>query len=58
MFGKIQQFIGMFEFLQIVLYIPNPIIIAAKVASGIKRKKFVFLPIKTIKTLPIKLSQF
>jgi hypothetical protein len=35
----------MFEFLQIVLYIPNPIMIAAKVAKGMRRKMFVFLPI-------------
>lgn len=27
-----------------VLYIPNPIIIAAKVAKGTKMKKFAFLP--------------
>lgn len=45
----------MFEFLQIVIYIPNPIIMAAKVANGIRRKIFVFLPIKQIKALPIKL---
>ena len=35
----------MLEFLQIVLYIPNPIIIAAKVAKGTKMKKLVFFPI-------------
>ena len=45
----------MFEFLQIVIYIPNPIIMAAKVAKGIRRKMFVFLPIEQIKILPIKL---
>ncbi len=48
----------MFEFLQIVMYIPNPIMIAAKVANGTKRKKFVLRPINKIKTLPIKLSQY
>ena len=40
----------MFEFLQIVMYIPNPIMIAAKVANGTKRKKFVLRPINKIKT--------
>ena len=48
----------MFEFLQIVMYIPNPIMIAAKVANGTKRKKFVLRPINKIKTLPIKLSKY
>jgi len=40
----------MFEFLQIVIYIPNPIIIAANAANGTRRKKFVFLPINKIQT--------
>ncbi len=39
----------MFEFLQIVLYIPNPMIIAAKVAKGTKMKKLVFFPIVELK---------
>ena len=38
----------MFEFLQIVMYIPNPIMIAAKAANGTRRKKFVFLPMYEI----------
>jgi len=46
---------GMIEVLQIVIYIPNPIMIAAKAANGTKRKKFVFLPINKIQTRPIKL---
>lgn len=45
----------MFEFLQIVIYIPNPIMIAAKDAKGTKRKKFVFRPTNKIKMTPIKL---
>jgi hypothetical protein len=45
----------MFEFLQIVLYIPNPMMMAAKVAKGIRRKMLVFLPINKIARLPIKL---
>ena len=47
----------MFEFLQIVIYIPNPIIIAAKAANGTKRKKLVFLPMNKINLYSIKLSQ-
>jgi len=34
----------MFEFLQIVLNIPNPMITAAKTAKGIKIKKLVLRP--------------
>jgi len=45
----------MFEFLQRVLYIPNPIIIAAKVANGIRRKIFVLRPIAIINDSSIKL---
>lgn len=48
----------MFEFLQIVLYIPNPIIIAAKVAKGTKMKKLVFFPIHCLKKESIKLSHY
>jgi hypothetical protein len=36
----------MFAFLHNVLYIPNPKIIDAKVASGIRMKMFVVRPIK------------
>jgi len=35
----------MLEFLHIVMYIPNPIIIAANVANGTRRKKLVLRPI-------------
>ena len=45
----------MFEFLQRVLYIPNPIIIAAKVAKGIRRKAFVLRPMVTFHDPSIKL---
>ncbi len=46
----------MFEFLQMVLYKPNPIIIDAKTANGTRMKKLVFLPIQETESLPIKLS--
>ena len=49
---------GMFEFLHIVIYIPNPRIIAAKSAKGTRRRKFVFLPMNLISILSIKLSQY
>jgi len=45
----------MFEFLQIVIYIPNPIMIAAKAANGTRRKKLVLRPMRTFKVLTIKL---
>ena len=45
----------MFEFLQIVLYMPNPIIIAAKVAKGTKMKKLVFFPMTTSKEIEYKI---
>ena len=51
-----QQFIGMFEFLQRVLYIPNPNIKVAKAASGIKMNTLVFKPITDDKDMDIKLS--
>ena len=46
----------MFEFLQIVLYMPNPMMIAANAASGTKRKMLVFMPICTVGRQGIKLS--
>jgi len=45
----------MFEFLQIVMYIPNPIMIAAKAANGTRRKKLVLRPMQTFNVLTIKL---
>ncbi len=45
----------MFEFLQIVIYMPNPIMIAAKIARGTRRKKFVLRPTNKMKMTPIKL---
>jgi len=45
----------MFEFLQIVIYIPNPIMIAAKVANGTRRKKLVLRPMIMFNVLTIKL---
>jgi len=45
----------MFEFLQIVMYIPNPIMIAAKAANGTRRKKLVLRPMRTFNVLTIKL---
>jgi hypothetical protein len=45
----------MFEFLQIVIYIPNPIMIAAKTDNGTRRKKLVLRPITTFNVLTIKL---
>jgi len=45
----------MFEFLQIVIYIPNPIIIAAKAANGTRRNKLVLRPMATFNVLTIKL---
>ncbi|QUC65398.1 hypothetical protein NsoK4_03905 [Nitrosopumilus sp. K4] len=53
-----QQFNPTTEFLQMVLYIPNPKIIAAKAASGTKMNILVFKPIKQVSSIPIKLSQF
>jgi len=45
----------MFEFLQIVIYIPNPIIIAAKTDNGTSKKKLVLRPMTTFHVLTIKL---
>jgi len=41
-----------------VLYMPNPKIIAEKRANGIRIKILVFRPIVTIHLVPINLSQF
>ncbi len=48
----------MLEFLHSVLYIPNARIMTVKAIKGIKMKTFVLRPIKKIKGMTIKLSQF
>lgn len=54
----IQQGSGTRVFLHNVIYIPEPRIIAANAANGTKMNRFVFIPMKKIKLLAIKLSQF
>ena len=46
----------MLEFLHSVLYIPNPMIIAANAANGIKMKILVLRPMMKIVAMHIKLS--
>lgn len=48
----------MFEFLQSVLYKPNPNIVAANIASGITTNILVFKPIILYSLFVIKLSQW
>lgn len=47
---------GILEFLHIVLNIPNPKIIAAKIINGTKMKKLDLRPMIQMKVLTIKLS--
>lgn len=48
----------MLVFLHKVMYIPNPMITAAKTDKGIKRKMLVLRPINKTKEMSIKLSQY
>lgn len=54
----IQQGRGTRAFLHNVIYIPDPRIIAANAARGIKINRLVFVPMIKIQLITIKLSQF